>query len=144
MTAVPRYRPNWVFGNTSGYYAAAAEDETRHREAQAILARLQTEHVRFHTTLYVLAELHALVITRRRNPQFALALISGIERSATSIVPVTDGDQARARAILTSRPDKLYSLTDALSFAVMERLGIARVFTFDRNFSQHGFQLVGA
>ena len=45
-------------------------------------------------------------------------------------------------SLLAKRQDKLYSLTDTLSFAVMERLGISRVFTFDRNFEQHGFQLV--
>lgn len=126
------------------FYAAAAEDEGRHQEARAILTRLNRERVQFYTTLYVLAELHALVITRRRHPNFALALITRIERSATTIVPVKDDDQAHARAILARRPDKLYPLTDALSFAVMERMGIGRVFTFDRNFAQHGFQLVDA
>jgi len=29
-------------------------------------------------------------------------------------------------------------LTDAMSFAVMERLGITQVFTFNRNFAQYG------
>ena len=46
--------------------------------------------------------------------------------------------------LLAERSDKRCSLTDALSFTVMERLGIARAFTFDRNFSQHSFQLVTA
>lgn len=138
----PRQHPTWVFSDTSGLFGAAVARDENHQAARAILDHLQAERVHFFTTLYVLAELHALVITRRRDPRLALNTVSRIERGATTIVPVTDRDQARARTILASRPDKLYSLTDALSFAVMERLGIARVFTFDRNFSQHGFQLV--
>jgi predicted nucleic acid-binding protein len=140
MTTLPRHHPNWVFSDTSGYYAAAVEDDQRTPQAVATLSRLERERVRFFTTPFVLAELHALVITRRRNPQLALALLTRIESGATTVAPVTSHDHAQARAILGQRQDKLYSLTDALSFAVMERLGIFRVFTFDHNFKQHGFQ----
>jgi predicted nucleic acid-binding protein len=34
--------------------------------------------------------------------------------------------------------DKAFSLTDATSFGVMERLGTSQAFTFDRNFLQYG------
>jgi predicted nucleic acid-binding protein len=36
--------------------------------------------------------------------------------------------------------DKWYSLTDCISFVVMERLGISRALTFDRHFVHGGFQ----
>lgn len=63
MTTSPRQHSTWVVADTSGYYAGASADEQRHTEARAILARLARERVRFFTTLYVLAELHALAIT---------------------------------------------------------------------------------
>src|SRR5579884_2094202 len=107
MTASARYHAGWVFADTSGYYAAAAEDEQRHAEALAILKRLEGERVRFYTTHYVLAELHALVVTRRRNPQLALSLLTGIESSATTIVTVNADDRARARQILAQHQDRL-------------------------------------
>jgi predicted nucleic acid-binding protein len=141
MTTLPRFHPGWVFVDTSAYYGVAAENDQNHRAATAILARLEQERVRLFTTLYVLAEVHALVVTRRRNPREALALLTSIESGTTTIVPVTTTDQTHARTLLAQQPDKLYSLTDALSFIVMERLGIARAFTFDRNFVQHGFHL---
>ena len=84
----------------------------------------------------------ALVITRRRSSQLASALLSQIEASGTIVVPVTEDDQAHARALLERHRDKLYSLTDALSFVVMERLGITRVFTFDHNFEHYGFTIL--
>jgi predicted nucleic acid-binding protein len=100
MTTLPRQHPDWIFADTSGYYAAAVEDDQRTPQARAMLARLEREQVRFFTTLYILAELHALVSTRQRNPQLALTLLTRIEAGATTVVPVSDADHARARAIL--------------------------------------------
>lgn len=142
MSMQPRRRHNWIFADTSGYYGAAAENDDNHAAARAILSRLERERIRFFTTHYVLAELHALIITRRRNPQFALAVLRSTEAGSATVVPVTAADHAQARDLLAQHQDKLYSLTDALSFVVMERIGIIRVFTFDHNFEQHRFELV--
>ena len=142
MTTRARQRSNWIFVDTSAYYAAAAENDENHDTAVVILSAFERERVRLFTTLYVLAELHALVISRRRNPRLALTLLRNIESGSTTIIPVTSRDQALARIILAQYDDKLYSLTDALSFAIMERLGIFRVFTFDENFTQHGLNVL--
>ena len=48
----------------------------------------------------------------------------------------------RAREIIRQYEDKSFSLTDATSFAVMERLRISYAFTFDRNFAQYGFTIL--
>jgi predicted nucleic acid-binding protein len=44
----------------------------------------------------------------------------------------------KAVAILRSHDDKTYSYCDALSFAVMERLGISEAIAFDRHFREYG------
>lgn len=41
-----------------------------------------------------------------------------------------------------SHDDKDFSFTDALSFAVMERLRIRTAFSLDRHFAQFGWTLV--
>ncbi len=40
------------------------------------------------------------------------------------------------------RPDKQWSFTDCTSFVLMERLGIHRALTFDRNFREAGFAVL--
>jgi len=42
---------------------------------------------------------------------------------------------------LARHQDKRYSLTDCVSFALMERLGIAVAFTVDHHFEQAGFDI---
>ena len=48
-------------------------------------------------------------------------------------------DETLAKQLIYRYQDKRFSFTDAISFVVMERLGIRLAFTFDRNYSQYGF-----
>lgn len=41
-----------------------------------------------------------------------------------------------------SRPDKGYSLVDASSFAIMNRMGIKQALATDDHFRQEGFEVV--
>ena len=42
---------------------------------------------------------------------------------------------------LIRRPDKSYSLTDCVSFVLMDRLGLRAALTFDRHFLRAGFEV---
>lgn len=44
-----------------------------------------------------------------------------------------------ALALLQSRPDKTYSLCDAVSFVLMRHYNITEALTTDRHFEQEGF-----
>lgn len=65
-------------------------------------------------------------------------MLDEIESSNTTIIRVSARDESRARHIIHHYDDKDFSLTDATSFAVMERLRIPQAFAFDRNFTQYG------
>lgn len=58
------------------------------------------------------------------------------------IVRVSQTNELRAREIIEQYSDKDFSLTDATSFAVMERLRIERAVTLDNHFAQFGFAVV--
>jgi predicted nucleic acid-binding protein len=135
-------RPS-VFVDSSAYYAAAVTRDEYHPAARATLSQFEREHGHFFTTRYVLAETHALIVARRRDSALALRVLSGIETSrSTTVVPMTEADEQRARTILEQYQDHLFSLTDALSFAVMERLNIAYAFTFDGDFAEFGVSII--
>ena len=129
-----------VFVDTSAYYAAVDRRDASHAAVAATMRELFAARRRFTTTNAVLFELHSLLLNRlgRR-----LALEThGELRVSQTIVRVRERDEARAEEILTRYEDKDFSLTDALSFAVMERLGIGAALTLDRHFVQFGWVTV--
>jgi len=69
----------------------------------------------------------------------ARQFLQNIEASDTLIVQVRARDETRGRYLLFRYTDKDWSFTDAISFVVMERVGIRLAFTFDDDFSQYGF-----
>ena len=130
-------RPRWVFLDTSAHYGLADPRDDNHATASAISRRLITERWRLLTTNFILAETHALLLVRRGRT-IAWRTLEEIDRSTITIVRVSPADERRAREIIANYDDKNFSLTDATSFAVMERLGITQAFTFDHHFSQYG------
>jgi predicted nucleic acid-binding protein len=64
-------------------------------------------------------------------------------KGATTVVRVSAADERRAWEIVRLYRDKDFSMTDATSFAVLERLHIGSALTFDSDFEQAGFAVFG-
>lgn len=59
-----------------------------------------------------------------------------------TIVPPTQEWFDRGIALYAKRPDKAWSLTDCISFVVMEQMGLTEALTADRHFAQAGFTVL--
>jgi uncharacterized protein len=90
------------------------------------------------TTILVLAETHALLLRRTRQPAYTAAYVARLHSGELTILPVEPEDEQAALALLARYQDKFFSFTDAVSFEVMERLGIRRVFSYGSDFDQYG------
>lgn len=123
--------------DTSAYFALSDHTDANHESSLRIAGWLADNHVRLVTTNFILAETHALVLARV-NRAVAWHVLFEIDHSSTTIVRVSSRDEQRAREILAQYADKEFSLTDATSFSVMERLGLTHAFSFDRDFAQYG------
>ncbi len=130
-----------VFVDTSAFFALVDSHDQEHAGALAIQTRLIAERWRLFTTNFVLAETHALVLARLGRA-VAGRVLRQLDDSTLTIVRASGADEQRAREILSRYDDKDFSLTDAISFAVMDRLGITQAFTFDRHFAQYGFMVL--
>ena len=129
--------------DTSAYFALLDADDANHTQARTISERLIAEGAHLFTTSFVLAETHALLLNRL-SQDIATRFLREVEQSPTTLVWVRPADVRRAKAIIYQYTDKDFSLTDATSFAVMERLRISSAFTFDRHFAQYGFTVLSA
>lgn len=136
------YRPvRRVLVDTSAYYALAIPQDSEHVKAVALVSQLSRRPAQLFTTNLVIPETHGLLIARRGRA-IAATFLRDIARSVTTIVRVSAVDERRAREIGFQYDDKEFSLTDATSFAVMERLVITHAFTFDRHFRQYGLAVL--
>lgn len=95
------------------------------------------------TTNFIPVELHALPLARM-NREIAVRVLTEVENNRlTTVVRVSARDERRARAIILQYDNKDFSLTDATSFAVMERLVISQALTLDQDFVQFGWMTLG-
>jgi len=126
-----------VFIDTSGFYAALNRKDAAHREARRLFSQAREERWSLFTTNFVVAETPALILMRRGRNR-AWQFLQSIYAGNTNVVRVEERDERRARSIIERYEDKDFSYCDAISFAVMERLSIAEVISFDEHFRQYG------
>ncbi|HOV79177.1 MAG TPA: PIN domain-containing protein [Bacillota bacterium] len=110
-----------------------------HRTAVEILQQLVNRGAVFIMTNFLLAEAHALILTRLGR-EIARQWLLTFDWNLIAVAP---GDERHAIEIIRRYEDKDFSLTDATSFAVMQRHGIELAFTFDRHFKQYGLAAIG-
>jgi uncharacterized protein len=129
-----------LFVDSSAFFAIAIRADTNYSAAQSVLERVARDRVRFITTTYLVVEAHALFVAKAGR-EAGVRFLRGLEGGAVDVVRPTAEDEARAREIIYGYTDKSFSLADAISFAVMQRLGIGTAFSFDSDFRQFGFAL---
>lgn len=127
---------NAVFADTFFYQALLDERDAAHERAVAQSKIKQT----ILTTEFILLELGNACARAEDHADF-LALLVGIRASPrTRIVPLDPRLLQRGLDLFAERPDKNWSLTDCISFVVMEDEGVTEALTGDNHFEQAGFK----
>ena len=122
--------------DTSGFFCLHDIAERHHKSA----SKLNRETTFKITTSYVLAEYVALAYVRGLPRKSVLDFSKEILRDhSVEIVWVGESLHLKAVDLLAERPDKAYSLCDAVSFLVMRDRGIDSSLTTDKHFEQEGF-----
>ena len=122
--------------DTSGLYCYLDGGDARHSRAVSLLnsATLRLTHN------YVLAELIALCNARGIDRRIAIEFVGELANDPYVTVAWVEQDIHRsAMELLKARPDKVYSLCDAVSFVLMRRHAMSEALTTDKHFEQEGF-----
>jgi len=132
-----------TFVDTSAWFMVASADSIRHADAARTIRRLIKARERLVTTSLVIAELHrlALIKVHRQSARAAVTRVTSTPR--VEVVHPDAQDMDGGLALIDRFGDQDFTLTDAVSFAVMERLAIRRAFAYDRHFAVAGFDLIG-
>ncbi|MBI4860207.1 MAG: type II toxin-antitoxin system VapC family toxin [Candidatus Riflebacteria bacterium] len=129
-----------VFVDTSAFLALLDGDDVNHPAAVACFRDLRTEGSRLRTTNYVLVETTALIQAR-----LGIAALRAFRESYQPLLDVTwmgETDHERAFAAILVVGRRRLSLVDCASFDCMRGLGLLRAFTFDRHFTEQGFERI--
>lgn len=127
---------NECFADSFYYIALLNPADGAHQRARELTAGVVARQV---TTAWILVEVaNAFRIAARRRSFVRLSkVLRGDDR--VTIVPPDDALFHRGVELYEQRPDKDWSLTDCISFIVMEERGIRNALTGDHHFEQAGF-----
>lgn len=132
-----------VFVDTGAWLAGLIRRDQHHSRAVSAFEELRRQRTGLWVTELVLAELHVHLL-RALGPQMAAELIERVKSDPLVHEVFVDPDVQRAALTewLQRFTDQPFTLTDAVSFAVMTAQRIRTAFTFDRHFSVAGFRVV--
>jgi len=136
--------PAELFVDTSAWYPLALPGDAAHARCARVLRERVARGVRIVTTNLVVAETHALLLRRAgRGPAEAFVrLVRGAPNLVVTSTP--DLETAALDEWIARFEDQDFSLTDAVSFAVMKARKIAEALTQDRHFAAAGFTVLPA
>jgi len=124
-----------VFADTSFYIGLLNHRDEHHERAQRFAAEY---HGNFVTSAWVVEEL-ADYLCDVPNRSLFLSMYEDLRNDPeVTIVPLSTELFDRGIGLYAARPDKNWSLTDCISFVIMEQLHIREAAATDHHFVQAG------
>lgn len=124
--------------DTSALIALAVRSDANHAAAAEFLRESARQGRRFVVGRPVLIE-YLDGVTKRVGKKQAILQLHLLEGSTIMrIEHDAEEDHERARELFIRYDDQPIDMTDALSFAIMERLDLKEVFAFDADLDVHG------
>jgi len=131
---------NALFADTSFYLALLNPRDRHHRRAVESARKVRRPIV---TTEFVLVEVgNALSGTPRGRDRFVTFVDRVSGHGSNTVVPASHQLFAQGSELYRSRNDKTWSLTDCISFVVMNEHGLTEALTADHHFEQAGFTVL--
>ncbi len=124
-----------VFADTFYFLALLNKHDEAHEKAVAYSPRIE----KLVTTEWVLTELADGLASSRHRNMFSQTRQELLADADVQTVPFDMRLYEEGIHLYASRADKEWSLTDCISFVVMQREGILTALTGDHHFEQAGF-----
>lgn len=129
----------FVFADAYYYLALLNRADQDHDRAVALSQEYRAGQL---TTTWVLTEVADAFAAPWQRGRFPTFLAQLRATPCVTIVPPTLDLCDRGVALYANRPDKAWSLTDCISFLVMEERRVREALTCDHHFEQAGFRIL--
>lgn len=128
-----RWQTLACFADTGFFYALTDSGDRWYPDAAALLRQIQRQGRFLVSSPLVVAETYTL-IRYRIGYAVAIEWLTNL-RSWVEIVPLTENDEEKAIFILKQYDNQAFTLADAVSFAIIEALGIPIALSTDKHFT---------
>ena len=128
-----------LFADTFYYLALINPRDLAHKRATSFTSTFDGKLI---TTAWVITELADALADPVQRPAFRAVITKMRSDPRITIVPPSEALQNAGIELYLKRSDKGWSLTDCISFVVMERHGLTQALTADHHFEQAGFEIV--
>jgi predicted nucleic acid-binding protein len=126
-----------LFADSFYFFALLNPNDAAHGKASAFTASYTGKVL---TTCWVLTELADGCARPSHRRKLCSEFLSDLRANPNvRVEPCSESLLHDGIALYSQRPDKEWSLTDCISFSVMEREGITEALTGDHHFEQAGF-----
>lgn len=132
-----------IFLDTSAFVGLYIENDDFHLQAIDFLTSLPAGQTQFVTTNFILDETYTFIrkdAGKSKALLFKLFLEENFDQ--VKVIRVLRTDEAKGWKYFSNLSGRGVSFTDSTSFAVMKRLDLNEVFTFDRDFRKAGFKIL--
>ena len=135
-----RVKPEEIYMDTTALIALANKNDKNHERARNFLKSKLREGVLFIVGRPVFMEF-LNGVSKRVSKKKAIELYEAYTKSKFVVIEKeTEEDWEKAWSIFLKYDNQDgMDLVDCLSFAIMERLGLKKAFTFDKDFETYGF-----
>jgi len=131
-----------IFVDTSGWVALFVKNDVNHKKAVSIFQKLKDIKALIYTSDYIIDETITTILVRSDHKQSVIAGNALFNSEIIKCIYVAPEYLEPAWKLYQKYKDKKFSFTDATSFVISKNLNIRKVFTFDKNFYQAGFELL--
>ena len=130
-----------IYIDTGAFLARYISRDQYHKQALEFWRHLQNSREKCFTSNFVLDEFFTL-LARRAGYQFAAQRARNIFSSQVLVILRPDQeDELRAIDFFEKYADQEISFTDCVSFVLMHKRKLKRVFSFDQHFERVGFKV---
>ena len=127
-----------IFADTSALASLLLPSDSDHKRARAWLEQNSQQEIV--TTDYIIDELYTLLLVRSKSKSWTIDAIARFQSSKwiSELLFLTREDFYQAEQVFLAYEDKGWSFTDCTCKIVIGRLGISKIFAFDKHFNQFG------
>jgi len=128
-----------IFVDSSAWIALADEDDSHYKKAASNYPTIFKNYKTLATSNLVIAETY-IVLQKELGHKVALALLERVKTSPRILkICSNENIETEAEGILVKYAEQDFSYADAVSFVIMKRHKIRKVFCFDKHFVIAGF-----